>query len=198
MTFGHPSTPIPIADTHDLDSFDCGVQVLNDWLKKRALPNDRSGASRTYVLCNGNTVVGYYCLATGAVDHNVSPSQLRRNMPDPIPVVVLGRLAVDRRFQNQRLGRVLVRDAILRRAGRQDRRGGCLGCACSLRNSPPILPIVRVHGVAIATNDALLIGKDCTGNRSYVSGELAANRVARLSAALMASTPGCFLLSVSR
>ena len=120
MTFGHPSTPIPIADTHDLDSFDCGVQVLNDWLKKRALPNDRSGASRTYVLCNGNTVVGYYCLATGAVDHNVSPSQLRRNMPDPIPVVVLGRLAVDRRFQNQRLGRILVRDAILpRRAGRQ-------------------------------------------------------------------------------
>jgi GNAT superfamily N-acetyltransferase len=114
MTLGRASELIPIAETHDLDSFDCGVQVLNDWLKKRALPNDRSGASRTYVLCQGPIVVGYYCLATGAVDHNVSPNQLRRNMPDPVPVVVLGRLAVDRRFQNQRLGRVLLRDAILR------------------------------------------------------------------------------------
>jgi len=114
MTLGCPSELIPIAETHDLDSFDCGVQLLNDWLKKRALPNDRSGASRTYVLCQETTVIGYYCLATGAVDHDVSPSQLRRNMPNPIPVVVLGRLAVDRRLQNQKLGRVLLRDAILR------------------------------------------------------------------------------------
>jgi GNAT superfamily N-acetyltransferase len=114
MTIGHTCLLVPIAETHDLESFDCGVEVLNDWLRKRALPNDRSGASRTYVLCQGTRVVGYYCLATGAIDHNVSPSQLRRNMPDPIPVLVLGRLAVDRCIQNRKLGRVLVRDAILR------------------------------------------------------------------------------------
>ena len=114
MTLGHLTPSVPISDAHDLASFDCGVQALNDWLKKRALANNRSGASRTYVLCREREVVGYYSLATGAIDHNVSPGQLRRNMPDPIPVVVLGRLAVDRRFQNQRCGRVLVRDAIVR------------------------------------------------------------------------------------
>src|SRR5579872_5963392 len=100
MTYGHLTPSVPIAAIHDVSSFDCGVPILNDWLNKRALANDRSGASRTYVLCRDSQVIGYYCLATGAVDHNVSPSQLRRNMPDPIPVVVLGRLAVDRRFQN--------------------------------------------------------------------------------------------------
>lgn len=111
MIPGQFTPPTPISDEHDLAPFDCGVQVLNDWLKKRALANHRSGASRTYVLCQGREVIGYYCLATGAVDHDVSPSQLRRNMPNPIPVVVLGRLAVDRRYQNRKLGRILLRDA---------------------------------------------------------------------------------------
>jgi GNAT superfamily N-acetyltransferase len=114
MIVGRFSPPVPIADEHDLAPFDCGVQSLNDWLKKRALANHRAGASRTYVLCHGREVIGYYCLATGAVDHDISPSQLRRNMPDPIPVVVLGRLAIDRRYQNRRLGRALLRDATVR------------------------------------------------------------------------------------
>jgi GNAT superfamily N-acetyltransferase len=114
MIVGRLSPPVPIADEHDLAPFDCGVQSLNDWLKKRAMANHRSGASRTYVLCHGREVIGYYCLSTGAIDHDVSPSQLRRNMPNPIPVVVLGRLAVDRRYQNQRLGRALLRDANVR------------------------------------------------------------------------------------
>ena len=114
MTSGPLSQPVPISEAHDLAPFDCGVPSLNDWLKKRALANHRSGASRTYVLCHGREVIGYYCLATGAVDHDVSTSQLRRNRPDPIPVVVLGRLAVDRRYQNRRLGRILLRDANVR------------------------------------------------------------------------------------
>ena len=113
MTFGNLTPTVPIAESHDLASFDCGVPVLNDWLKKRALANHSSGASRTYVLCHESMVIGYYCLSTGAVDHIVSTSQLRRNMPDPIPVVVLGRLAVDRRYQHRKFGRVLVRDAIM-------------------------------------------------------------------------------------
>jgi GNAT superfamily N-acetyltransferase len=114
MTADRSIRTVPISEAHDLTDFDCGVPVLNEWLNKRAFANDRSGASRTYVLCREATVTGYYCLSTGAIDHSVSPNQLRRNMPNPIPVVVLGRLAVDLRFQHQRLGSLLVRDAILR------------------------------------------------------------------------------------
>ncbi|VTR93402.1 gnat family acetyltransferase : GCN5-related N-acetyltransferase OS=Candidatus Contendobacter odensis Run_B_J11 GN=BN874_1270007 PE=4 SV=1: Acetyltransf_7 [Gemmata massiliana] len=114
MTRGHVSPPALLTDGHDLAPFDCGVPSLNDWLRRRALKNNRSGASRTYVLCNGAVVVGYYCLATGAVYHDDAPHALRRNMPDPIPVLVLGRLAVDRRCQNQKIGRAMLRDAALR------------------------------------------------------------------------------------
>jgi len=114
MTTGRLSPPVRITDTHQLASFDCGVPSLNDWLKKRAIKNDRSGASRSYVLCEGQAVIGYYCLAAGAIGHAEAPPPLRRNMPDPIPVLVLGRLAIDRRYQNQGLGRALLRDAVLR------------------------------------------------------------------------------------
>jgi GNAT superfamily N-acetyltransferase len=114
MTLGHFSRPARISEEHDLAHFDCGVTSLNDWLKKRGLNNDRSGASCTYVLCDGSKVVGYYCLATGAVDRDEAPSALQRNMPDPIPVVVLGRLAIDHRYQGRGMGRSLLRDAVVR------------------------------------------------------------------------------------
>ena len=114
MTWGHPSAPVPLTDGHDLTSFDCGEPSLNDWLRNRAISNERSGASRSYVICAGNQVFGYYCLSTGGIDRDVAPSTLRRNMPDPIPILVLGRLGVDHRYQNQGLGRALLRDAIQR------------------------------------------------------------------------------------
>jgi GNAT superfamily N-acetyltransferase len=114
MTLGRLSPPVPLTDGHDLAPFDCGEATLNDWLRQRAAKNERSGASRTYVLCDGSAVIGYYCLATGAIDHADAPNPLRRNMPDPIPVLVLGRLAIDRRYQNRGLGRALLRDAVLR------------------------------------------------------------------------------------
>jgi GNAT superfamily N-acetyltransferase len=108
--------PEPIADAHDLVGFDSGEASLDDWLRRRALRNEASGGSRTYVVCAdpGNRVVGYYCLAAGAVAHVDAPGRVRRNMPDPIPVIVLGRLAVDRSFQGRGLGRSMLRDAILR------------------------------------------------------------------------------------
>ncbi len=114
MTIGHLSMPMQISEGLDLDPSDCGVPTLNDWLRKRAVNNESSWASRTYVLCEGNKVIGYYCLATGAIDREEAPNPLRRNMPDPIPVLVLGRLAIDRRYQNQGVGRALLRDAVLR------------------------------------------------------------------------------------
>lgn len=106
--------PVPLADDHDFADFGCGVATLDDWLRRRARANQASGASRTFVLCEGNRVVAYYALASGAVKIAEAPSRVRRNMPDPIPVAVLGRLAIDRTVQGRGVGRALVRDAARR------------------------------------------------------------------------------------
>jgi GNAT superfamily N-acetyltransferase len=98
---------------HAIADFDSGNPTLDEWLKQRALKNAAESASRTYVVCAG-AVVGYYCLANGAVASTAATGRVRRNMPDPIPVMVIGRLAIDQRWQGQGLGRSLLRDAILR------------------------------------------------------------------------------------
>jgi GNAT superfamily N-acetyltransferase len=108
------SAPAPLADHHQLGAFNSGVPALDDWLKRRARANQVSGASRSFVLCAGDTVIGYYALASGAVNASASPGRFRRNMPEPIPVAVLGRLAVDHAFQGKGIGRALFRDAALR------------------------------------------------------------------------------------
>lgn len=108
------SAPVPLADHHELADFDSGVPELDDWLRRRARANQASGASRTFVACEEDRVVAYYALASGAVKQPEAPGRLRRNMPDPIPVAVLGRLAIDRNWQGRGLGRALVRDAGLR------------------------------------------------------------------------------------
>ena len=117
------SSPILLATDHQIDDFACNVDSLNDWLKKRAYQNQLSGASRTYVVLEGKRVVGYYCLASGALELNDAPTQVRRNMPNPIPVAILGRLAVDKSFQGKGLGVALLQDAVLRTA----QAGGILG-----------------------------------------------------------------------
>ena len=108
------SPPVAITASHDLADFDCRELSLNEWLKRRALKNHAAGASRCFVLCAGKTVVGYYSLLAGAISHEKAPKALRRNMPDPLPVLLLGRLAVDRRYHNQGLGQALLRDAMIR------------------------------------------------------------------------------------
>lgn len=108
------SAPVPLADHHELADFDSGVPELDDWLRRRARANQASGASRTFVACEEDRVVAYYALASGAVKQPEAPGRLRRNMPDPIPVAVLGRLAIDRNWQGRGLGRALMRDAGLR------------------------------------------------------------------------------------
>jgi GNAT superfamily N-acetyltransferase len=101
--------------SHLLDDFDCGEATIDDWLKRRALSNQASGASRTFVVADEDgRVRGYYALAAGAVSHQLATSRVRRNMPDPVPVMVLARLAVDRRAQGLHLGAALLRDAVLR------------------------------------------------------------------------------------
>jgi GNAT superfamily N-acetyltransferase len=106
--------PENLRDDHDLSLFDCGERALDDWLRRRALHNEESGASRTYVVCVGLRVVAYYALAVGAVAHAGAPGRVRRNMPDPVPVMIIGRLAVDREFHGHGLGQGLLRDAVLR------------------------------------------------------------------------------------
>ncbi len=108
------AAPQPLADAHQLADFNSGIASLDDWLKRRARSNQASGASRTFVLCENDKVIGYYALASGGVTIGEAPGRFRRNMPDPIPVVVLGRLAVDRAYQGKKLGRALFRDAALR------------------------------------------------------------------------------------
>ncbi len=108
------SPPEKLSAAHDLSAFDCGEPVLNDWLRRRALQNEANGASRTYVVCAGKRVLGYYTLSVGSVAHVEAPGRIRRNMPDPVPVMVLGRLAVDKGFQGRHVGSGLLRDAVLR------------------------------------------------------------------------------------
>ena len=106
--------PERLDPAHEIADFDSGSPALDDWLRRRAQYNETAGASRTYVVCQGTRVVAFYSLANGAVVHAGVPGRIRRNMPDPIPIMVLGRLAVDRRLQRRGLGRALLRDAILR------------------------------------------------------------------------------------
>lgn len=108
------SAPEPLTERHGFEAFRSGVPQLDHWLKHRALANQASGASRTYVVCEGTTVVAYYALAAGTVAAVSAASRVRRNMPDPVPVSILGRLAVDEAWQGRGLGRALVRDAGLR------------------------------------------------------------------------------------
>lgn len=103
--------PEPLVAHHAAEQFDCGVVSLNGWLRKRALRNQTSGASRTFVACDGGRVVAYYALASSAIALNSATGRLRRNMPEPIPVVVLGRIAVDVSYQGQGLGRGMLQDA---------------------------------------------------------------------------------------
>jgi GNAT superfamily N-acetyltransferase len=108
--------PEPLNASHVLLEFHSANLSLNRWLKERAVFNEREGASRTFVICDRDTqdVIGYYCLAQGAIGHNAVSAKFKRNMPNPIPVTVLGRLAVDARFAGQGLGSALMKDAVLR------------------------------------------------------------------------------------
>ena len=106
--------PETLSIHHSCSDFFCGIASLDNWLKRRAYTNQISGATRTFVICVDNRVVGYYALASGVISVQSALGKFRRNMPDPIPVVILARLAIDSSYQSQGLGRALFRDAALR------------------------------------------------------------------------------------
>ena len=106
--------PAPLTAAHRVDAFQCTEPALENWVKQRALRNQNDGASRTFVVCVGADVVGYYALAAGSVLHAQTPGSVRRNMPEPIPVAILGRLAVHGGWRGRGLGADLLKDAVLR------------------------------------------------------------------------------------
>jgi GNAT superfamily N-acetyltransferase len=117
------TAPAPLTARHELDAFTSGAAPLDDWLKRRALRNETEGASRTFVTCAGARVVGYYSLAAASLLRETATGNVRRNMPEPVPAVLIGRLAVDRAWHGRGIGADLLRDAVLRIVGAADAVG---------------------------------------------------------------------------
>ena len=116
--------PRPISPSDVTTAFDSGDAALDRYLAQRALANHISDLSRCYVCCDETgSIVGFYTLSAVSVGRAHAPGALRRNAPDPLPAVLLGRLAVDRAVQGRGLGRGLVRDAILSTLAAADRIG---------------------------------------------------------------------------
>ena len=111
---GVAKAPEPLTDSYLLVEFDCGNEALNEWLKRHALKNQDSGANRTFVISEGKQVIGFYALASGSVERISAPAAIARNMPEAVPVMVLGRLGIEHAMQGQGLGAALLKDALLR------------------------------------------------------------------------------------
>jgi GNAT superfamily N-acetyltransferase len=108
------TAPVRLDITHHLENFKCSELELENWLKHRAWKSQQDSAARCFVVCSNQEVVGYYALAAGAVLHSHVPGNIRRNMPDPIPVIVLARLAVHSEWAGKGIGSGLLKDAVLR------------------------------------------------------------------------------------
>ena len=115
MTITSYAAPVLLTKEHECGDFDCGHFLLNDWLRRYALQNQQANAAKTFVVCQGRRVIGYYSLTVGAVDHGDATTRVRKGLArHPIPVMVLARLAVDRHAQGIKLGASLLQDAVNR------------------------------------------------------------------------------------
>jgi len=108
------SAPTHLTPAHDLSSFDCGRVELSDWLRERALDSEREFFARTFVVTAGMVVVGYYCISAGSIARVEAPGRVRRNAPEQIPLVLIGRLAIHVDWQGKGLGEDLLLDAYRR------------------------------------------------------------------------------------
>jgi GNAT superfamily N-acetyltransferase len=123
------TSPVPLEANHDLSLFDCGVPALNEYLTKYALVNHQNQSARTYVTRRGEAVVGYYTLTAGSVNREETPARVARGLArHPVPIILLARLAVDRREQGRGVGAGLLKDALLRAAQAAD----LIGCRAVL------------------------------------------------------------------
>lgn len=109
-----PFTSQAIADHHDLAGFDSGQPALDNWLSQHARTVESRRTGRTFVWLQENTVVAYYTIAAHVIMRESLPRALGRGNPAQIPAVLLARLALDKTCQGQRLGSVLLADALRR------------------------------------------------------------------------------------
>lgn len=149
--------PAPLSAGHHIGEFDCGVKVLDQWLCRYAMQNQQAGATRTFVVTDDQGgVAGYYSLAAGSVDHVTATPRAKKGLArHPIPVMVLARLAVDRRYQGRGLGRGLLRDAILRTLGISE-HAGIRALLVNAKNDPA-RRFYAQHGFEPSPIDALIM-----------------------------------------
>lgn len=152
------AAPGALAPDHDCSAFDCGHPELADWLRRRARANEDAQGSRCFVVREGKRVIGYYALAAGSVQRAHAQGTVRRNMPDPIPAIVLGRLAIDLQWQGQGMGADLLRDAVLR-ALRASREIGARVLLCHAIDAQAKTFYLR-HGFVESTFDPLTLMLD--------------------------------------
>lgn len=118
-----------LAATDQVNAFDCGQAALNQFLQRYALVSQKANSAQTYVCCQGDMVVGFYSLAAGSVDPEAAPSRAMKGLArHPVPVMILARLAVDKKHQRKGLGQALLKDALLRTA----QAAGIAGMRCLL------------------------------------------------------------------
>lgn len=117
--------PRSVTPGDDVSQFSCGEQSLDNWLNLRAIKNESDGNSRTFITIERESglVAGYYCLSSHSITREEMPGSVRRNAPDPIPVILIGRLAVDSRFVGQGVGSSLLHDALAKGLEASDRVG---------------------------------------------------------------------------
>ena len=108
------TAPEPISERHDVSRFESGAASLDAWLRRKARLNEAKGGARTYVVCEGDRVIGFYSLAASAVERRRVSSRVGRSMPEPVPVILLGQLAVDAGYRGRGLGADLLADAAKR------------------------------------------------------------------------------------
>lgn len=107
--------PLLLSADHVLDDFDSGKPALDNWLRRRGLGNQRSGASRTWVVIDEtNRVVAYYASATSSLLRSRATSRAARNQPDELPALLLARMAIDVQHQGRGLGAALLKHFIVK------------------------------------------------------------------------------------
>lgn len=116
--------PLHLTAAHHTHQFCSGKPVLDDWLKKHAFSGEKSGGTRTYVVTDDDTVIAYYSVAYGSVEAQTAPERITKGMGKyPVPVLLLARLAVDRKFQGRGIGPALLKDALMRAVGASETAG---------------------------------------------------------------------------
>ncbi len=170
------SRPVALDKSHDLSPFDCGVEALNDYLRKNAYQNHQNRAARTYVATRGTRVVGYYSLAAGSVSRDETPQRVAQGLGQyPVPVIIFARLGVDLSEKGQGLGKALLKDALLRASQASD----MVGCRAILTHAKDesaknfyskfgfeSSPVNELHLYLLMKDIKKIIGADAGGNNS--------------------------------